>query len=862
MKFSDLTNDEIKSGKPSPKKKDDASEADARLSFRKLAAEHKKELPTDEAVYEKVVSDKEQIAENGPALYQKAAAYLKQVFEAVKRRKMFSLDPGLRIIREMVEIQSFQDSLFIEALHFDAPLQFIINNNVNVAIYAIKMAENLGFSKDRKIEIGMAGLMHDVGMALIPEKLIYKQERLSEAEFRIFKERQNYSYKILQSFGEDYAYLAECAVQVNERLDGSGYPQGLQGDEINEYAQIIGLVDMYEALIHSRPQREKFLHFSAVKEIIKSGKNLFQRKHLKALLNIFSIFPLHSYVRLNSNAVGKVIETYPDLPMRPRVQIVFDSQQRQVLTERIVNLPDDPLLYIVDSASDEDLQQLSEGSDSEPRVSADREKKQHDDTDTAEVKTAAIDDELPAGIQEEEDQTDLTQKTGWFKLALIIGAIALLVTGLVLQFANKDSKPLDADKLQTSVMKQEPGGAPLKGSADISLPPVKKSHVREDVAQEKPADYQKPKAIVEETAPSSSVNGAVVSEESVSDKEQAAASAALPPTIEPLEESDKYDLKTEPTKQLYPYSIKLDAFRSREEAEKFIAVYREKGFTPYWVKVDLRDHGVWYRVFTGYFEDVEQAQNIIKTQGLTKAKVNKTKYATLIGTYRSEADANSQVQLLSKQGFSPYVVKGTNGEFYLYVGGFYTRKGAEDQYSDLLAAGIQGQIVERYGTQKIETPKESEPDVKAVKKSYPYSIKLTYFRSREKAEKVLTVYREQGLSPYWVKVKLGDQGIWYRVFAGYFEDIAQAEEIIKALYLKGALVKKTRFASLIGSYQSERDLNSRIQQILKQGFSPYVVKGANGEFYLYVGAFYTRKGAKDQYNDLLAAGIKNKVVER
>lgn len=486
-------------------------------------------------------------------------------------------------------------------------------------------------------------------------------------------------------------------------------------------------------------------------------------------------------------------------------------------------------------------------------------------------KAAVVDDELPLEIEALEDQTDPKPKISRLNLALIIGSIVLLASGLILQFVSKESEPLDTGKVQTPVMKPEPGSVPLKRSADIALPSVKQPTARKDVVQEKPADYQAPdskklvsssKTIVAETVPRSSVNEAVVSEEAVSDKEQATVSAALPPKIEPLEKSDKYDLKTEPTKQLYPYSIKLDAFRSREEAEEFIAVYREKGFLPYWVKVDLRDHGVWYRVFTGYFEGVEQAENIIKVHGLTKAKVNKTKYATLIGTYRSEADVNSQVQRISKQGFSPYVIKGTKDEFYLYVGGFYTRRGAEDQYSDLHAAGIQSQIVERYGSQKIETPQESKPDVIAVKKSYPYSIKLTYFRSQEKAEKALDVYREQGLSPYWVKVKLGDQGIWYRVFAGYFEGIAQAEEIIKALGLKGALVKKTRFASLIGSYQSETDLNNRIQQISKQGFSPYVVKGAGGEFYLYVGAFYTRKGAKDQYNDLLAAGIKSEVVER
>ena len=132
----------------------------------------------------------------------------------------------------------------------------------------------------------------------------------------------------------------------------------MQGDEIHEYAQIIGLLDMYEALIHSRPQREKLTHFAAVKEVINNCKHRFQRKHLKSLLSIFTVFPIHSYVRLNSNAVGKVIETYAAQPMRPKIQIVYDSQRRKVLTERIVVLPENPLLNIVDSVPETEIQEL------------------------------------------------------------------------------------------------------------------------------------------------------------------------------------------------------------------------------------------------------------------------------------------------------------------------------------------------------------------------------------------------------------------------------------------------------------------------------------------------------------------------
>ncbi len=205
----------------------------------------------------------------------------------------------------------------------------------------------------------MAGLLHDVGMAAVPDKILYKQGKLNDAEKKIFRQRPNFSSKILRTLGPEYAYLAECAVQVYERIDGSGYPRGLKANEMHEYAQIIGLLDMYESLIHSRPQRAKHTPFAAVKEIINTSKNHFQKEYLKALLGIFTAFPIHSYVRLNSDAIGKVIETYPDQPLRPKIQIIYDSQKRKVLTEKIIALPEDPLLHIVDSMSENEMRKLT-----------------------------------------------------------------------------------------------------------------------------------------------------------------------------------------------------------------------------------------------------------------------------------------------------------------------------------------------------------------------------------------------------------------------------------------------------------------------------------------------------------------------
>lgn len=334
---------------PNSEKEEQKGQTLPKVSFRQLASDPDSDL-----------SVQEQTDQDRKILYEKALDYLNQVFSAVKKEKEFTLEPGYQFVRKMVEIQPCRDVLFIMAIHLDNHFNFVINHSVNVAIFAVKMGANLGFSKDQQVQIGMSALLHDVGTALIPDRIINKEERLSEQEFKILKERPQHSYNILHTFGEEHAYLADCAAQVYERIDGSGYPQGLKGEEIHEYAQIIGLVDMYEALIHSRPQREKLLHFSAIKKIIQTSKNCFQRKHLKVLLSIFSIFPIYSYVKLNSDAIGKVIETYPDQPMRPKLQVIYDSQKRPVLTERIVNLPDHPLLYIVDSVSEEELKRLSD----------------------------------------------------------------------------------------------------------------------------------------------------------------------------------------------------------------------------------------------------------------------------------------------------------------------------------------------------------------------------------------------------------------------------------------------------------------------------------------------------------------------
>lgn len=146
--------------------------------------------------------------------------------------------------------------------------------------------------------------------------------------------------------------------------------------------------------------------------------------------------------------------------------------------------------------------------------------------------------------------------------------------------------------------------------------------------------------------------------------------------------------------------------------------------------------------------------------------------------------------------------------------------------------------------------------------SYPYSVYLGSYGSLERAKKAISMHEKKGLSPYWVEVDLGEKGIWFRIFAGYFLNKAKAEAYIDEKQITDAKSKPTKFANLIGVYHSQHELNRKRVSLSKLGYSPYVVAGVNGESLLYTGAFYQRARADKQHTQLASRGIRSRVVMR
>ena len=162
----------------------------------------------------------------------------------------------------------------------------------------------------------------------------------------------------------------------------------------------------------------------------------------------------------------------------------------------------------------------------------------------------------------------------------------------------------------------------------------------------------------------------------------------------------------------------------------------------------------------------------------------------------------------------------------------------------------------------VEPEKAEEALVEEKSVFSPYALYLGSFRTMKRVKRAVSLYREQGLSVYWVRVYFKEKGLWYRLYAGHFENAADARQFMRQHALDEAEIKHTRYANLIDDSSVPDDLGDRIETLESKGYAPYVIGTPGGHDRLYVGAYLTRQGAERQNRDLEADGIAGQVVER
>jgi HD-GYP domain-containing protein (c-di-GMP phosphodiesterase class II) len=234
--------------------------------------------------------------------------------------------------------------------------RFIVPHSVNVATLSQRVGRHLQLEDIELLTLAVAGLVHDVGTVRIPKEVFYKDDSLTNEEWEMMRQRPRFGSEIISALGPRYRAVAEIAHQVHERLDGNGYPRRLTVDSIALEASILGAVDIFEAFIHPRPYK-KTVPAAAMYGV----DNLMRMSHqfgdgvLKALVRSVGLFPVGTFVRLNSGEIARVLRGRSANPMRPEVEVVLDTQKRRLSKPRFIDLMSSPHLYVFKPLSPEEM---------------------------------------------------------------------------------------------------------------------------------------------------------------------------------------------------------------------------------------------------------------------------------------------------------------------------------------------------------------------------------------------------------------------------------------------------------------------------------------------------------------------------
>jgi HD-GYP domain-containing protein (c-di-GMP phosphodiesterase class II) len=210
-------------------------------------------------------------------------------------------------------------------------------HSVAVCALMVSLARQLGFSTDDCRSAGLAGLLHDMGKALMPLEVLNKPGRLTDEEYAVMKAHPERGHELLLGGSGVGADALEVCLHHHERIDGSGYPHGQTADTISNIARMGAVCDVYDAITSNRPYKAGWDPAESIARMA-SWKGHFDASVFSAFVRSLGIYPVGSLVRLESGRLAVVTEQNPQALVVPVVKVFFSTRKKMHLTPTRLDL--------------------------------------------------------------------------------------------------------------------------------------------------------------------------------------------------------------------------------------------------------------------------------------------------------------------------------------------------------------------------------------------------------------------------------------------------------------------------------------------------------------------------------------------
>ncbi len=215
---------------------------------------------------------------------------------------------------------------------------YLLEHSVNLSVLMSLFGNHRGLSADVLHQTIVGALLHDLGKILTPDEILHKPGRLTPEEFEVMKLHARHSRDILAATDGIGEISVITAAQHHEKLNGTGYPEGLQGDEISEYGRMVAITDVYDAITADRVYHKGMTPTQGLKKLLEWSGDHLDPVLVKQFIRCVGLYPVGALVLLESGRLGVVVEANDSDQRLPVVRVMYHTRFRMPITVETIDL--------------------------------------------------------------------------------------------------------------------------------------------------------------------------------------------------------------------------------------------------------------------------------------------------------------------------------------------------------------------------------------------------------------------------------------------------------------------------------------------------------------------------------------------
>ncbi len=284
----------------------------------------------------------EQEVQRAAKICAKAKEAVVSMFQEARMGNAVDADSAMVLVEEISNSVLRNPGALISLARLKTADDYTYMHSVAVCALMIALARQLKLSEQETREAGIAGLLHDLGKAMIPMEVLNKPGKLTDEEFAIVKTHPEEGYQLLLGGTGITEMTKDVCLHHHEKVGGGGYPKGLKGDEISLYAKMGAVCDVYDAITSNRPYKAGWDPAESLRQMAEWAKGHFDEAVFQAFVKSLGIYPIGSFVRLESGRLGVVLEQNEKSLLKPRIKVFFSTKSQAYIKPEIVDLARSP----------------------------------------------------------------------------------------------------------------------------------------------------------------------------------------------------------------------------------------------------------------------------------------------------------------------------------------------------------------------------------------------------------------------------------------------------------------------------------------------------------------------------------------